>query len=343
MRRSHVLSALVVAVLSVVLWVLPAFAQRSGGSFGGGHFGGGSHSSGGGGGSFSGSSGGFGGHSSNMVFVNTGGGGYSSSSSDSGPGSMICFLIGVVLFIVIANAASKRGGSGLDTGGNVDVTAISLALDWRARPEIQATLDKLARSGDTSTPAGLAALLHETIIAVRRQELSWLYAGVVNTPPITMNQAEALFGSVASEMRSRFKVEVVRNEAGQIVQNDLGEMKAKSSEGAGVVVVTIVVAAYGNIPDIAQATNASELRQQMKVLGAMPASELIAFEVIWSPAADADRMSTMELETFYPELKQIDETTVAGRVFCGYCAAPFAAELARCPHCGGPASDAKKA
>ena len=32
----------------------------------------------------------------------------------------------------------------------------------------------------------------------------------------------------------------------------------------------------------------------------------------------------------------VDEATIAGRIFCSYCAGPFAAELMKCPHCGAP-------
>ncbi len=68
---------------------------------------------------------------------------------------------------------------------------------------------------------------------------------------------------------------------------------------------------------------------------ASPAS-LAAVEIIWSPAAEEDRMSTAELEQRYPELRKIDETAIAGRVFCAYCRGLFAMELLECPHCGAP-------
>ncbi len=74
----------------------------------------------------------------------------------------------------------------------------------------------------------------------------------------------------------------------------------------------------------------------MKRLGAMTPTQMVALEVIWSPAAENDRMSSAELEVLYPELKKIDESTIAGRVFCGFCGGPFAAELLECTHCGAP-------
>ena len=47
-------------------------------------------------------------------------------------------------------------------------------------------------------------------------------------------------------------------------------------------------------------------------------------------------MSTAELTARYPDLKRFTERSIGGRVFCGYCAAPFADELPTCPHCGAP-------
>jgi hypothetical protein len=45
-------------------------------------------------------------------------------------------------------------------------------------------------------------------------------------------------------------------------------------------------------------------------------------------------MSTLELEALYPDLRKIDEASVAGRTFCKSCRGPYPAELDRCPHCG---------
>jgi hypothetical protein len=75
----------------------------------------------------------------------------------------------------------------------------------------------------------------------------------------------------------------------------------------------------------------------MRALGGIGAMNLVALEVIWSPAAEEDRMSTAELEVLYPELRRIDEATFVGRVFCDYCDYPYAAELGKCPQCGAPA------
>ncbi len=222
----------------------------------------------------------------------------------------------------------------------VDVSAITLAVDWRDRRALQAKLEALAKSGDTSGPQGLARLLSEVAIELRRVEQSWLYAGATSFEPVAETQAEERFRSIAQDMRSRYRTEVVRSADGATVEGARPELKARAEEGEGVVAVTVVVAARGEIPDLAQARDADGLRRLLSSLGAIGGTRLMALEVIWSPSTETDRMSTAELEVLYPELAKIDERSIAGRVFCQYCRYPYAAELAKCPQCGAPSAGA---
>ena len=349
-----------------------------GGSYGGGGSfgGGGSHGGGdsfGGGGSYGGGSA-FGGSSGSHSFGSasggsdglgdgtSSGGGYRTSSGryqvSSGSsrflgGLLFCgamFLLVIKLSGVSSTTRSDppRHYEPLMAGGLsryaqlVDVSAIQLALDWRVRPAIQKRLDALARGGHTSTPGGLALLLHETVVELRREETSWLYAGAVNALPTQAAAAERHFRTIASEARARFKKETVRALDGDVTSTDAPAMRARADEGAGLVVVTLVVAATREIPDIAKAADAAQLRELLRDLGALTARDLIALEVIWSPSAENDRLSSAELEVLYPELHRIDEQSVIGRVFCGYCSAPFPAELLRCPSCGASVTEAKR-
>ena len=263
------------AIAVLLLWLPVAAAQDTGGSFGGGDFGGGSSGGGGGGGdSYSGSSYDSGGYSSSS----SSGGGSAGDASAAGILGVLVFGGAIVLLI-----ASTRGGGRLrrapdEVDDEIDVSAIALGIDWRARRELQARFADLAASGDVKTREGRVRLLRETSLLLRRCEQSWLYAGVVNHSLASRSTAEASFRRAAADARA--------------------------------------------------------LRQLLSNLSSMVAHQLSALEVVWSPAAEDDRMSTAELETLYPDLKKIDDTSVAGRVFCTYCAGPFAAELLKCPHCG---------
>ncbi len=105
-------------------------------------------------------------------------------------------------------------------------------------------------------------------------------------------------------------------------------------------VVTIVLATRRPMQGF-QVADAAQVRNALGDRGTLAPQQMVALEVVWSPAAENDRMSTAELEQFYPEMKLIDPNSIAGRVFCAYCSGPFPMELLTCPHCGAPAEASK--
>jgi uncharacterized membrane protein len=335
-----------IALGAVFLLAPDAVAQSTGGSFGGGSFGGGG---GGGGGGFSG--GGGGGYSGGGFGGGSYGGSYGGGGCDGSPMSILCTLaMFAVFFIVIPIMRSKLGGVGrpsdhLYTGGPsggyapqwMDVSAVMIAIDARARRFVQERLEQLASEGDTSTPGGLAHLLHETITVLRRAERAWVYAGAYNTSPDHAGATEQKFRQVAQTMRERYRYERVRAHDGQVRTVDAPAQTARREEGEGLVIVTVLVAARGEIPDVSQTNDIQRLDQLMRALGAVTAQRMVALEVIWSPAEENDRMSSAELERLYPEMRKIDGVDRMGRHVCQFCAFPYALELAQCPNCGAPA------
>lgn len=238
------------------------------------------------------------------------------------------------------------GMGGMPMGGGyagpnaMYVTSLSLGLDWRARAQLQAQLKRLAETGDTRSPGGLAQLLSETVLALRRNEMAWLYASYKDEGAHAPQNAQQVFSRIAQEYRSRFQSELVRGASGSLQQQDAPGMTAKASEGEGTVVVTIVLASRRPMQGF-HVHDAAQIRNALADRGALQGPQMVALEVIWSPAAENDRMSTAELETVYPELKLIDPNSIAGRIFCAYCNGPFPAELLNCTHCGAPAEASK--
>ncbi len=375
MKRFLGLAHALVLVLLLMSAALPALAQSTGGSFGGGDFsgggGGGDWGGGGGGGDYGGSYGGgsyggYGGYS----------GGYGSYSGGGGGGSLGCggtccvgFVIAIVVIIMIIQQRRQGGGmyqgppvgggpGGFNPGGfnpmappmapgggymgpnAMYVTQISIGLDWRARAQLQQQLMQLAQTGDTRSPQGLAHLLNETVLSLRRNEMSWLYASYKDTGGHAPQNAQGVFQQLANEARSRFRSELVRGASGQVSSTNAPEMRAREDEGKGTVVVSIVLATRRPMQGF-QVADANAIRTALSDRGAVQAQQMVALEVVWSPAAENDRMSTAELEQFYPEMKLIDPNSIAGRVFCAYCNGPFPAELLTCPHCGAPAEASK--
>ena len=341
----------VVAIGVLVLLLaasVSAAAQQTGGSFGGGSFGSSSSSGSSGSSSSSSSSGSSSGWGSSS--------GSSSSSSDrdssstssgsysGGGGGMLVLMmlgvavvLGVVLFSVAKSATERPPtlvGTELDPARDMHASALMLGVDWHARKELQSTLARLAASGDAGTQEGRARLLSETVLALRRAELSWLYVGYKQAGWVTAPDAEAAFKRAGADARARFSRELIRDAGGKVARTEAPELSTRATEGPGVVVVTLIVVSRTSVRDVAQAVDARAIRLALSDRGGLSANQLVALEVVWSPAAEDDRMSTAELEQHYPELRKIDPASIAGRVFCEYCSGAFPMELLACPHCG---------
>lgn len=274
-----------------------------------------------------------------------------------GPGGIIgvvgfSIVFGLIVVVMIVRSARMKLPTGEHPQGGASsgsaarnryggpnamyVHRLSLGIDWRSRAEVQATMKRLALAGDTASPQGLANLLRESVLALRRAEMGWLYVAGEDLGSFAPQQAEATFRQVATRMRASFQHEVVRAGDGIAHTADAPEMRAHSNEGEGTVVVHLIVVARRPL-GLASQPDANQIRTALDARAALTAEQLVALEVVWSPAEDNDRMSTAELEQNYPEMTLIDPTSIAGRIFCSYCRGPFAMELLSCPHCGAPA------
>ena len=311
-------------LLLFLLVVSTASAQSTGSSFGGGDWssGGGSSSSAG-----SGSSG----YSSS---------GYGSGVSYDDPNAIVLpawqqFLIAVAflgllfgLFRLMQRA--QRGGA----GGPIDVAMVQIAIDAPARSFVQTTLRNLGRRGDTVTSVGRAELLSATVRALRSAKLAWIYAGTKSFDPMPAARAQSELKRLADDARAGFQHELERAADGKKASTSAPELAPKEHEGQGTVLVTVLAAARTKLRDV-RAQRVDELDALLAQLASIAPAALVAIEVVWTPSAENDRMSTDELEKHYPALTKLDGA-IGGRVYCSSCRGPFAAELKSCPHCGAP-------
>jgi uncharacterized membrane protein len=351
------------AALTLLLGASTAQAQETGGSFGGGDWGDSSGSS-----DYGSSSSDYGSSSSSDYGSSSSSdyGSYDSSSSagtssgysgSGGSGSdaaaftgvFIAGLLILAMFVfaylgpIITRLRGGRGGNKrAQLGGRlevaVDVTRLQLGIDHRARKFVQDALMKLAKSGETKSKAGRRRLLEEAVRTLQAVEPAWLYAGANNARPMPPGKAREAFTQLADDARTSFRQELVRNVDGVATEAAAVGVSAKAHEGDGVVVVSVIVAARRDLFD-PRVERPGEITALLQRLGTLQSRELVAFEVIWSPAAEQDRMSTAELEARYPALVSLGGGLL-GRVFCAYCAGPYTAELAKCPHCGAPSPSA---
>jgi uncharacterized membrane protein len=291
-----------------------ALAQSTGGSVGGSDWGGGS-SSGGSSGGWSGS---------------TGSSGHVAAGSAYEPPAWAQLLIAIAFMVFLYYLFSWIAG--VSGPSQVTVSVARVGVDARARRFVQGRLDELARSADTRSAGGLAALLRAASNALVAARLAWNYVGAQTRAPEAAPEARAHHARITSDARSRFQHELVRATGGKEVRQDAPALEAREHEGQGSVVVTIVVATTAKLP--AASGTPAELDALLAAFATLSSGEIKAVEIVWSPAAEKDRMSTDELEQRYPELTKI--AAVGGRVFCGHCRGPHTAELSRCPHCGAP-------
>jgi uncharacterized membrane protein len=308
---------MVLALLVIV--VMPALAlagPRSGGSFGGrtgfrsgggSSFSGGNYSGGGYGRSYG------GGHS--FVFLPSWGfGGYGMGGGMGLFGAIV--VMGVAWFAVAsvmrAVRRSRDGGSSPWSYGASDddqpaampgrayLYKLQLGLGRSARG-IQDRLAEFAAKGDTSSEAGLAALLQQTALELLREKDSIRYVGSDGHGPMSLTNAETGMNGVALAERSRFQVERVRAADGRVNQSAVAAEEGK--EALELVVVTVVVATRTPLQTFKSVSSPDDLSSLLSELGAVAQDGLLGLEVIWTPADPNDSMTETDVMTTYPELR----------------------------------------
>lgn len=293
-----------------------ALAARSGGRMGGGSFrrsaptrsysGGGTYRSGGYGGGF--------GFPFLLPFFGFG-----------GFGSLFTLLIGlaVINFLVNAFRNVSFGGDGGDGGdrayggrggGLVTVAQVQVGLLAAAR-SLQEDLDRMAQTADTGTEAGRAQVLQETVLSLLRHPDYWKY-GNADCDRTALEAAETAFGRLSLMERSKFTEETLSNYGGQLQgRSPAGSLAGAKGEDGGAlvpsedygeyIVVTILIAVEANLAFPATITSATDLRQAISQMGTVAASDLLALEVLWTPQASGDALTTDDMMAHYPELRLV--------------------------------------
>lgn len=187
----------------------------------------------------------------------------------------------------------------------IDVCVLMLGIDANARPEVQHAMNDIASSGDTSSPTGLVQMLREAISVLRGVEASWTHAAALSSSPMPAAEAETRFVEAAQSARARFEHELIRNVDGHTTTEPTPELPDRA-DVPGVVVVTLVVAARGELRDVSNARERGELASAFDALVSVEPKDFVAMEVIWSPAAEEDRATVAQIEAKYPELVRLE-------------------------------------
>ncbi len=231
-------------------------------------------------------------------------------------------LFSILIFIAIANfmmQAFRRFASGegeevgYDSNPLVSVTRLQVGLLADAR-SLQPELNQIAEKADTNTPQGRAEILQEASLALLRHPEYWVYAGS-NSKQARLNAAETEFNRLTLAERSKFTGETLSN-----VNNQLKAVLAEDAlpatkevdnptdlikEGPGeYIIVTLLAATLGKmtIPTI---NNTDDLRQALGQIGSLAGEQLLAMEVLWTPQAEGDILTSDDLLAEYADLKII--------------------------------------
>lgn len=211
----------------------------------------------------------------------------------------------------------------------VELRLVSVAFDWSVRAQLQRELAALAARISATTPQGLHALAtsaRDLLITAHRAARF----GVFQSFATDLGRAQPLFNQLADRARARYTVETVNN-----AHRILGPaVDARAEEGAGLVVVSLLIASRGPLPQLPTTLDGPALMRALQECVPARADRLLAAEIVWSPASERDRMSSAELAVLYPELLPLGGAGALGRRACGHCRAVYAAELGVCPACG---------
>lgn len=215
------------------------------------------------------------------------------------------------------------------SSGNIDVTVLRIAIDGRASKFVQTELAAIVKTYDAATEDSRARRLRELSIMLRRVRDSWIYGGADNDPLRPRGEALAAVARHVDEARSR-------------VKQPTTEMVSPSRAPIGVILVSIVVAARGELMTITDLATGEDIRRALEAAVDRAASDLVAVEVVWVPSEPGQQLSSLDLEAHYraSELHPLSGSRV-GKTFCTYCGGPFPMELVSCPHCGAPAREAR--
>ncbi|MES1206728.1 MAG: DUF1517 domain-containing protein [Pseudomonadota bacterium] len=222
-------------------------------------------------------------------------------------------VVGLAVASIARAVRANRGMGAPDAGyddegqvvampGRAYLYRLQLALGRSARG-IQDRLANFAAQGDTSTEAGLAALLQQTALELLREKDAVRYVGGEARGPMSLTNAETAMNGMSLAERSRFQVERVRGTDGRVVRSDAPAEEGR--EALELVVVTLLAATRTPLQSFDRPSSPDQLATVLSELGGVPPDAILGLEVVWTPADPNDSMTETDVMTTYPELRSL--------------------------------------
>jgi len=229
-------------------------------------------------------------------------------------------LFSILIFIAIANflvQSFRRISSGNDeesvsySNPKVSVARVQVGLLAQAR-DLQTELNELAHTADTNTAEGRAQVLQESTLALLRHPEYWVYGSALSQQA-ALEAAEAKFNQLALGERSKFTEETLSNVNNLLreaapkasLPSANGELSTQVAQDPGeYILVTLVVGAEANL-QLPAINSSDDLRQALRQIGSLSSERLLAVEVLWTPQAEGDTLTTDDILAQYPDLKLV--------------------------------------
>ena len=226
-------------------------------------------------------------------------------------------LFSILIFIAIANFL-VRSFSSITSGGDseyvdrsqVSVAQVQVGLLSTAR-ELQQELNNLALTADTSSASGRVMVLQESTLALLRHPEYWVY-GATESQQTNVDAAEAKFNQLSLTERSKFTTEtlfnvdnVIRQENQEALPTAEGELvNANNQESGEYIIATVIVGTLSKLK-LPVINGTDDLRQALQQIGSIGSDRLLAVEVLWTPQAEGDALTTNDILAQYPNLKLV--------------------------------------
>ncbi|XP_039119657.1 uncharacterized protein LOC120255957 [Dioscorea cayenensis subsp. rotundata] len=189
----------------------------------------------------------------------------------------------------------------------IHVHKIQVGLFCPAR-SIRRKLNLIAETADTSNKIGLKTILTESSMVLLRLLDYCIYAHSSVDSKRTNEGAEISFSKHSIEERVKLNEETLvnfNNFKKHILLNETTNGK-KTNDLKEYTVVTILVVVVGSwkLPVL---NNIFDLEDALNKLSAIPISQTLAAEVIWTPQSENDTLSELELLKNYRLLKPLEK------------------------------------
>ncbi len=234
-----------------------------------------------------------------------------------GGGGMFSLLITLAIAGYLFRTFQNTFGSdvGSEENPGISVAKVQVGLMAQAR-NLQLDLDRIAFNADTNSETGRAKILQEVSLTLLRHPEYWVY-GSVSTDTPKLSGAEAVFNRLTMAERSKFNEETLSNINGQVKKPTLtgaaqggtltpqspAELLAMNADSE-YVVVTLLVATTAKL-QLPKINGENDMKQALQQIGSLAASGLLAIEVVWTPQADGDCLTSDDIMASYPDMKLV--------------------------------------